>query len=119
MSVQIRRSPTPRKRAPCGPTPGKPAETPANQTVAPPIQQPAARAAQPAAGGDEPRRREEIIAYWTRLRGKRPYPAVSDLDPELIAADWQNSILFRCRGKTVAASAWIRRPATPRSSSRR
>jgi hypothetical protein len=57
---------------------------------------------QPAAGGEQPRRREEIIAYWTRLRGKRPCPAVSDLDPDLIAADWPNSIMFRCRAGSGA-----------------
>ena len=44
----------------------------------------------------------EISAYWTRLRGRRPCPAVSDLDPGLIAAEWPNSILFRCRAGSGA-----------------
>ena len=59
-------------------------------------------ATQRAAAGGEPRRKEEIIAYWTRLRGKRPYPAVSNLDPEWIAAEWPNSIMFRCRAGSGA-----------------
>ena len=50
----------------------------------------------------EAQRATEIAAYWTRLRGSRPYPAVSDLDPELIAAEWPNSILFRCRAGSGA-----------------
>ncbi len=65
----------------------------------------AARATRPAAGAagnGEPRRTEEITTYWTRLRGNRPCPAVSDLDPKLIAADWPNSILFRCRAGSGA-----------------
>ncbi len=93
MSVQIRRSRAPRKQAPCGPAPREPAK----QAV-----EPAARPTQPATGHNEPRRREEISAYWSRLRGNRPYPAVADLDPELIAADWPNSILFRCRAGSGA-----------------
>ncbi len=66
---------------------------------------PAARTPQPAAtapGNGEPKRSEEITAYWTRLRANRPYPAVSDLDPKLIAIDWPNSILFRCRAGSGA-----------------
>jgi hypothetical protein len=55
-----------------------------------------------ATGDGEPRRGEEIIAYWKRLRGNRPYPAVSDLDPQLIATDWLNSIMFRCRAGSGA-----------------
>jgi hypothetical protein len=50
----------------------------------------------------EAQRANEIAAYWMRLRGSRPYPAVSDLDPELIAAEWPNSILFRCRAGSGA-----------------
>ena len=102
MSVQIRRNRAPRKRAPSQSAPRKPAETPARQAVTAPDQKSAAPAAQRAAGGNEPRRKEEIIAYWKRLSGKRPYPAVSDLDPELIAADWPNSIMFRCRAGSGA-----------------
>ncbi len=78
---------------------------PSKQAPDPAVRPPAARATQPAAGttGDgEPRRTEEITAYWTRLRGNRPYPAMSDLDPNLIAADWPNSILFRCRAGSGA-----------------
>ncbi len=105
MSVQIRRTRAPRKHAPCGPngTPETPASAPVKQTLDPAALRPAAGAAghgtvtQGAA-----RRGGEITAYWTRLRGHRPYPAVSDLDPELIAADWPNSILFRCRAGSGA-----------------
>ncbi len=120
MSVQIRRSRAPRKPVPCGPAPGKPASSPAdrapanpadanpadaNPTDAPAARQPAPRATQPTtgtAGKREPQRREEIIAYWSRLRGNRACPAVSDLDPKLIAASWPNSILFRCRAGSGA-----------------
>ena len=100
MSVQIRRTRAPRKRAPSGPAPCGPTGTPETQASAPGKQtldpaslRPAARAA---------RRGGEITAYWTRLRDNRPYPAVSDLDPELIAVDWPNSILFRCRAGSGA-----------------
>ena len=108
MSVQIRRSRAPHKRAPGGPAPCGPAGTPGKQALDPAARQLAARAAQPSAGttgttgNGEPRRGGEIIAYWTRLRGNRPYPAVSDLDAELIATDWPNSILFRCRAGSGA-----------------
>lgn len=114
MSVQIRRNRPPRKRAPSGPavsesSPGGPFGAPEPQTAAPAGKvlepaavAPAARAPQPAAGDGEPRRVEEITSYWTRLRGSRPFPAVSDLDPETIAADWPNSILFRCRAGSGA-----------------
>ncbi len=53
-------------------------------------------------GNGEAQQAEKIAAYWTRLRGGRPYPAVSDLDPNLIAAGWPNSILFRCRAGSGA-----------------
>jgi hypothetical protein len=105
MSVQIRRTRAPRKRAPGEPAPCGPAGTPGKQALDPAALQPAARAAQPAAGttgSGEPRRGGEITAYWMRLRGNRPCPAVSDLDPELIAADWPNSILFQCRAGSGA-----------------
>ncbi len=117
MSVQIRRKPAPHKRAPSGTAPGGTAPggatgTAAKQALDPAARQPAARAAQPLAGANgatgngngngEPRRGGEIIAYWTRLRGNRPYPAVADLDAELIATDWPNSILFRCRSGSGA-----------------
>ena len=93
MSVQIRRSRAPRKRAPCGPT-----GTPETRASAPTAPRPETRAR----GNDAAGRGEEIAAYWTRLRGSRPYPAVSDLDPARIAADWPNSILFRCRAGSGA-----------------
>ena len=113
MSVQIRRNRAPQKRAPSQPTPCGPAGTPGKQASDPVAQQPTARAAQPsvaaadatpadATGNGEPRRGGDIIAYWTGLRGNRPYPAVSDLDPDLIATDWPNSILFRCRAGSGA-----------------
>jgi len=55
-----------------------------------------------ATGNGESRRGGDFVAYWTGLRGNWPYPAVSDLDPELIATDWPNSILFRCRAGSGA-----------------
>ena len=100
MSVQIRRSRTPRKRAPCGPagTLETQASASARQALDPAALRPATR--RPDNGA--PHRGGEITAYWTRLLGSRPYPAVSDLDPERIAADWPNSILFRCRAGSGA-----------------
>ena len=56
----------------------------------------------PATGNGGAPRGGEITTYWTRLRGSRPYPEVSDLDPKRIAADWPNSILFRCRAGSGA-----------------
>jgi hypothetical protein len=53
-------------------------------------------------GNGDAKNTVEIAAYWTRLRGRRPCPAVSDLDPGLIAAEWSNSILFRCRAGSGA-----------------
>jgi hypothetical protein len=53
-------------------------------------------------GNGDAKKAVEIAAYWTRLRGRRPCPAVSDLDPGLIAAEWPNSILFRCRAGSGA-----------------
>lgn len=104
MSVQIRRTRPARNRAPCGPAakPTTKSSAPAKQAVDRPAPQPAAREVTPTAGKDDARRGGEIIAYWKRLRGSRPYPAVSDLDPKLIAADWPNSILFRCRAGSGA-----------------
>ena len=54
------------------------------------------------AGNGDAKKAAEISAYWTRLRGRRPCPAVSDLDPGLIAVEWPNSILFRCRAGSGA-----------------
>ncbi len=100
MSVQIRRTRAPRKRAPCGPsgTPEVQTTAPAKQVLDPAAQRPATHT--PGNGAAQPG--EEITAYWTRLRGRQPYPAVSDLDPDRIAADWPNSILFRCRAGSGA-----------------
>ena len=53
-------------------------------------------------GNGDAKKAVEISDYWTRLRGRRPCPAVSDLDPGLIAAEWPNSILFRCRAGSGA-----------------
>ena len=53
-------------------------------------------------GNGEAQQAVKIAAYWTRLRGNRPCPAVSDLDPTLIAVEWPNSILFRCRAGSGA-----------------
>jgi len=104
MSVQIRRTRPARKRAPSGPAarPDTKSTAPAKKAADRPAQQPAAREFAPATGKGDVRRGGEIIAYWKRLRGSRPYPAVSDLEPKLIAADWPNSILFRCRAGSGA-----------------
>lgn len=45
----------------------------------------------------EPRRREDIVTYWSRLRGGRRYPSTANLDNNRIALDWPNSILIRRR----------------------
>lgn len=107
MSVQIRRARPPRKRPPCGP-----AEVPEPATRAPAATKEALAAAaagapapRPATGNaaqDEARPAGEITTYWARLRGSRPYPSVADLDPDQIAVDWPNSILFRCRAGSGA-----------------
>lgn len=106
MSVQIRRTRPARKRAPSRPAPAPdakaPAPAPAKQIVDPAALQSTERKVPPMAGNNDARRGGEISAYWKRLRGSRPYPAVSDLDPSLIAADWPNSILFRCRAGSGA-----------------
>ncbi len=95
MSVQIRRTRTPRKHPPSAP-----AEARGGAQAGEPLEHAAARATEPAT--QETRQPENITAYWTRLRGSRPYPAASDLDAERIAGDWPNSILFRCRAGSDA-----------------
>ena len=103
MSVQIRRVRTPRKRPPPAP-----AEAGGGAQAGEPLEHAAARAAAPAPAPGavksthETRQPEDITAYWSRLRGNRPYPAASDLDSERIAGDWPNSILFRCRSGSDA-----------------
>ncbi len=107
MSVQIRRTRTPRKRplpAPAEARDGAQAGEPLGHAVAratAPAPEPA-----PAPGAlkstHETRQPEDIKAYWSRLRGSRPYPAASDLDSDRLASDWPNSILFRCRSGSDA-----------------
>ncbi len=100
MSVQIRRARTPRKHPPPAP-----AEARSGSQAGEPLEHAAPRATAPAPqptpgavrSTRQTRQPEEITAYWSRLRGSRPYPAVSDLDSERIVSDWPNSILFRCR----------------------
>ncbi len=95
MSVQIRRKRTPRNRPPPAAAEaenGAQAGEPRKHTAAPG----AVRSTQ------ETRQPEDITAYWSRLRGSRPYPAASDLDSDRIAGDWPNSILFRCRSGSDA-----------------
>jgi hypothetical protein len=109
MSVQIRRSRPARKRPPCGPAaaPEPERQAPIDEPQEPAPSQ-ANRATPPApAPGELPaaqqtRQPEEITAYWSRLRGNRPYPSVSDLDSDRIAVEWPNSILFRCRSGSRA-----------------
>ena len=98
MSVQIRRVRTPRKRPPPAP-----AEARGGAQAGEPLEHAAARAVAGAVKSThETRQPEDITAYWSRLRGNRPYPAASDLDSERIAGDWPNSILFRCRSGSDA-----------------
>ncbi len=107
MSVQIRRTRTPRKRPPPAP-----AEARDGAQAGEPLGHAAARATAPAPepaptpgavkSTHETREPEDITAYWSRLRGSRPYPAASDLDSDRLASDWPNSILFRCRSGSDA-----------------
>ncbi len=105
MSVQIRRARTPRKRPPPAP-----AEAGGGAQAGEPLEHAATRATAPAPepapdavkSTHETRQPEDITAYWSRLRGSRPYPAASDLDSDQIASDWPNSILFRCRSGSNA-----------------
>ena len=105
MSVQIRRTRTSRKRPPPAP-----AEARDGAQAGEPLEHAAARATapapEPAPGAvkstHETRQPEDITAYWSRLRGSRPYPAASDLDSDRLASDWPNSILFRCRSGSDA-----------------
>ena len=46
-------------------------------------------------GNDEP---SDIIAYWKRLRGLRPFPTRADLDEKIVAFYWPYSVLFRVEG---------------------
>ncbi len=102
-SVQIRRARTPRKRPPPAP-----AEARGGAQAGEPLEHAAARATAPAPVPEavksphETRQPEDITAYWSRLRGSRPYPAASDLDSDRLASDWPNSILFRCRSGSDA-----------------
>jgi hypothetical protein len=112
MSVQIRRV---RKRPPPAPAAARGgAQAGAPQAGAPQAGEPLEHAAAqstpqptpPGAGAvkstHETRQPEDITAYWSRLRGSRPYPAASDLDSDRLASDWPNSILFRCRSGSDA-----------------
>ncbi len=122
MSVQIRRSRPARKRPLCHPAAApeperqaridEPLEAASNQAseAAPPAPAPASSDV-PAA--QQARQPEKITAYWSRLRGSRPHPSVSDLDADRVAAEWPNSILFRCRSGSRALEpdmAFIPRP---------
>ena len=61
------------------------------------------------------RRPGNIVDYWSRLRGERPFPAPAELDPGLIAAAWPNALLLRRHdGETgLRAAAVYRPPAGP------
>ena len=96
MSVQIRRARTPHKHPPPAP-----AEVAAGAPAREPLEH-AAGAAKSTQQTRQTRQPENISAYWSRLRGSRPYPAVSDLDSDRITSDWPNSILFRCRSGSDA-----------------
>jgi hypothetical protein len=111
MSVQIRRSPAGRKRAPSesGSAPAPEVKHGAGPGTAEPRSGPSQDAALEGAaahGNVRPKQQkpapEEITAYWSRLRGNRPFPATSDLDLDRIASDWPDSVLFRCRSGSNA-----------------
>lgn len=98
MSVHIRRAPAVSKsKAPAF----RPRATPRkSEAGANSIQRPAGGTAQSSTPGlkpSGPRRPEEIVTYWARLRNGRNFPSTSDLDPQRLAADWPNSMLIRCR----------------------
>lgn len=98
MSVHIRRAPAPSKRK--APAPRPRAASRERATGANSSQKPADGTAQnstPELQPSGPRRPEEIVAYWARLRNGRNFPSTSDLDPHRLAADWPNSMLIRCR----------------------
>lgn len=42
-------------------------------------------------------RSEDIVGYWSRLRGNRRFPAKADLDLSRIVAEWPSSLMVRCR----------------------
>lgn len=44
-----------------------------------------------------PKRKRDIVAYWSGLRAGRRMPKGSDIDSGLVAEHWPNSILIRCR----------------------
>lgn len=44
----------------------------------------------------------QLVDYWTRLRGSRPIPTISDLETREIEANWPDSILLRCRAGSDA-----------------
>jgi hypothetical protein len=37
---------------------------------------------------------EDIIAYWSQIRGRRRFPSPADVDPTVIAASWPNTLLL-------------------------
>ena len=114
MSIHIRRSRPPRKRAPgdqaVATAPEAQAAASVEKPLAPSVMDSPSHAPRPAAaaGGHtgatatRARQRETITAYWTRLSAGRPYPSITDLDAGLIAREWPNSILFRCRAGSKA-----------------
>lgn len=99
-AAQVAAPPTPsidRSPAPEPAPPPAPAPAPAPSIDrSPPAETPQADA--PA----EPAKREDIVTYWSGLRGGRRYPATSDLNDDRVAAVWPNSILVRCRAGSRA-----------------
>ncbi len=49
---------------------------------------------EPVRYGPGPRSADDIIDYWDSLRGARDFPALDDLDRNLIADCWPNSVLL-------------------------
>lgn len=107
-AVNAQRPAAPERSAPTppAPQPTEPADAPGQSAAAPerghprgeqgpPAEtRPAPQAARPAPVVRKP---QDIVTYWTHLRGARRFPSTADLDDERIAADWPNTILIRCR----------------------
>jgi len=53
-------------------------------------------ALEPAKSASAPKS-NDIVAYWTHMRGVRRFPKSSELDARQVAENWPNSILIRCR----------------------
>lgn len=113
-SLRIRRrSPGAHKRALLGGRPTPPPERAPERAPERPLPEDIAPPARPHIGprsipapsdqrADEPRRPQDIVAYWRTLRATRRYPRTAELDTERIAEEWPTAILLRCRAGSRA-----------------